>query len=131
MSGLILSIAVMIFVCAVSGIVEKIAMNKSPQRSLEEIYLEVIREFKERLPDADCSCISIKGYGGADFYYEQKQDKYELVISDWGRYLSTETFLSDESCKRDMMERVIGCYSFKHRLNKDEKQELLNSFIEH
>lgn len=131
MSGLFISIAIMIFVCAVSGIVERIATNKSPNRSLEEIYLEVIREFNERLPDADCSIISIKGYGGADFYYEQKQNKYVLEISDWGRYLSTETFFSDESCKRDMIERVIGCYSFKYKLNKDEKQELLNSFIEH
>ena len=98
-------------------------------RDLEEIYQEVIRKIKEKIPDADCSCISIQGYGGADYFYVQKLDKYELQISDWGRLLSTQTFISDESCKRDMIERVIGFYSIKNKLNKDAKQELLNSFI--
>ena len=65
-------------------------------RPLEEIYLEVICKVKEKIPDADCRCISIPGYDGADYFYVQKENRYVLEISDWGRLLSTQTFLSDD-----------------------------------
>ena len=41
-------------------------------RPLEEIYLEVICKVKEKIPDADCRCISIPGYDGADYFYVQR-----------------------------------------------------------
>ena len=99
-------------------------------RPLEEIYLEVICKVKEKIPDADCRCISIPGYDGADYFYVQKENRYVLEISDWGRLLSTQTFLSDESCKRNMLETIVGCYSIKHKLNQEDKQELLKRFYD-
>lgn len=99
-------------------------------RLLEEIYLEVIGEVKEKIPDADCRCISIPGYGGADYFYVQKENRYILQISDWGRLLSTKTFLSDESCKRSMIETIVSCYSATHEFNQVEKQELLKKFYD-
>jgi hypothetical protein len=99
-------------------------------RPLEEIYLEVICKVKEKIPDADCRCISIPGYDGADYFYVQKENRYILEISDWGRLLSTQTFLSDESCKRNMIETIVGCYSIKHKLNQEDKQELLKRFYD-
>lgn len=99
-------------------------------RLLEEIYLEVIGEVKEKIPDADCRCISIPGYGGADYFYVQKENRYILQISDWGRLLSTKTFLSDESCKRSMIETIVSCYSATHEFNQVEKQELLRKFYD-
>ena len=94
------------------------------KKHLEKIYLEVINEVKELITDADCRCISIPGYGGADYFYVQKENRYVLEISDWGRLLSTKTFLSDESCKRNMIETIVNCYSIDHKLNPDEKKEL-------
>lgn len=60
----------------------------------------------------------------------QKENRYVLEISDWGRLLSTQTFLSDESCKRNMIETIVGCYSIKHKLNQEDKQELLKRFYD-
>lgn len=99
-------------------------------RLLEEIYLEVICKVKEKIPDADCRCISIPGYGGADYFYVQKENRYILEISDWGRLLSTKTFLSDESCKRSMIETIVSCYSVTHEFNQEEKQELPKKFYD-
>ena len=131
MSGLFISIAIICFVCVISGKISEFAMRTPQLRSLEDIYQEVIDEIKEKLPDADCRCISIQGHGGADFYYIQKYNRYELEISDWGRLLSTQTFLSDEACKQDMIERVVSCYSIKKQLNEAEKQVLLDRFNDH